>query len=148
MPEIAYVTPTGVPVILPEEWKSEDHLNAFCYQWLTGAYPFLRGLVFHVPNELPVAGKAGIIHRSQNKSKGVVAGIPDFVIVWPKVCGLEGKLPGKKPSEAQDEIHRIWIVVGGRPIFLYDSFEGFRECIKIILDKNPTPARIYDFLSK
>lgn len=108
-------------------------MNAKCFQWFHNTYPQFRGLLFHVPNEVQVSGKLGMKLRSDNKAKGVVRGIPDFVFMLGVSYGLEGKLPGKHPEPSQDEIHAKW-VEHGKPIFIYRSEEEFQHIVEMVIN--------------
>lgn len=84
-------------------YHNEDQFQAATFQYINEAYPRLRKLVFHVPNE----SATNDIIRMQLKSKGVVPGIPDIVCVCP-LFGLELKMPKGTQSDAQKIIERVW----------------------------------------
>jgi hypothetical protein len=84
-------------------YHNEDQFQAATFQYINAAYPRLRKLVFHVPNE----SATNDVIRMQLKSKGVVPGIPDIVCVCP-IFGLELKMPKGTQSDAQKLIERVW----------------------------------------
>ncbi len=88
---------------LTSVYHNEDQFQAATFQYINAAYPRLRKLVFHVPNE----SATNDVIRIQLKSKGVVPGIPDIVCVCP-LFGLELKMPKGTQSDAQKLIERVW----------------------------------------
>ncbi len=100
---------SNLPPILdpsnPPAFDTEDQMNAWCFQWAWNERPQTRRLLFHVPNEVATSGKRGMIQRVQNKAKGVVAGIADFVFLWNR-CGVmfEGKMLNGSQSDDQIKV--------------------------------------------
>jgi hypothetical protein len=88
---------------LTNVYHNEDQFQAATFQYINSAYPALRKLVFHIPNE----SATNDVIRMQLKSKGVVPGIPDIICVCP-LFGLELKMPKGTQSEHQKLIERVW----------------------------------------
>jgi hypothetical protein len=108
------------PVEKPE--GSELQMQAKCFQWAWNTFPATRRLLFHVPN----GGQRNIIEAGQLKASGVVAGVPDLVLVGPgKTYGLEAKVPGGRVSDAQRTVHDAWRMAG-HEVHVFWSFEEFK----------------------
>jgi hypothetical protein len=79
--------------------RAEDQIQRAVVHWIRAACP--GTIVFHVPN----GGKRSKAEAGIFKGLGVLAGVPDLIILWPGRCaGLELKAPGKKPEPAQERI--------------------------------------------
>lgn len=106
---------------------SEIKLQAKIFQYYWNNHHITRGLIFHVPN----GGKRSKIEATQLKASGVVAGIPDLLILNDgKVYGLELKRDDGKwrVSDDQIKIHAAW-KNNNIPVFLCDDYD---EAISII----------------
>jgi hypothetical protein len=113
------------------QFKSEDQMLAYAFQWAWNNYPQTRRLLFHVPNELdrlPGESKQSHLRRlSQAKAKGVVAGIQDFLFLWRgRLYAFEFKLPAGTVSDAQAEVHLVWNE-HGTATYIIRSVEKFQE---------------------
>lgn len=76
--------------------RQEDSTQRAVVHWVRATCP--GTLVFHVPN----GGARNRAEAGIFKGLGVLAGVPDLIILWPGVCaGLELKAPGKRPSDTQ-----------------------------------------------
>ncbi len=116
-------------------FETEDQMNTYCFQWAWNERPITRRLLFHIPNEVAIPGKRGMIQRTQNKAKGVVAGEPDFILLFNgRAVGLEGKMPGCEQSEDQIKVMETYNI-HGVPYVLFYSFEQFCEYIDYYLNK-------------
>jgi hypothetical protein len=81
---------------------SEDKLQSDCHLWLYNNFPQFRGCAWHVANERNTSKAAGAIL----KSKGVVAGVPDYVFNFAnKTYYFELKTSVGTLSPAQKEVH-------------------------------------------
>lgn len=81
---------------------------------------------WHTPNE----GSRNIVAGANLKRMGMLAGIPDWVIVSPdgKVYFLELKRVGEKLTKEQDEF-RMWCVANGIPYAVAHSLtDVIRAC--------------------
>lgn len=110
-------------------FETEDALLAACFQWHWNTFPELRGLLFHVPNELPIAGEKGAMHRNKMKAKGVVKGVSDFIYHYEgQAYRIEVKLPGNKPTKGQLEFLEVnmW---HGAVVGWLDSLSAFKRLI-------------------
>jgi hypothetical protein len=66
--------------------RSEDSIQAECWQWLYNTYPKTRGLCFHIRN-----GGSLTSAREGNKFKamGVVPGVPDICLAIPQPYAIK-----------------------------------------------------------
>lgn len=83
---------------------TELQLQSKCFQWAWNTYPQIRHLIFSVPN----GGTRNPIEATQLKSSGLVPGIPDILIVWPVLIGVEFKTETGTLSPAQVKVHAAW----------------------------------------
>lgn len=107
---------------------TEDQLQAQCYQWAYNTYPKIRGLIFSVPN----GGTRNILEAQKLKATGLTPGIPDMVLVWPKLIGFEFKTEISVVSPAQKKIHEIW-VNAGIEVHIIRSLQQWRDCFQKIM---------------
>lgn len=108
---------------------SEIRLQAACYQWTHNNYPQTRGLIFAVPN----GGTRHKIEAMQLKASGLVAGIPDVLLVWKaKIYPFEFKTRSGRLKANQQKIHEIWNNQGV-PVTVIRSFEQWEKTIKSII---------------
>lgn len=64
---------------------------------------------WHTPN----GGVRGAFEAKRFKEMGVLAGIPDYWMLWGRLYGLEFKEPGKgRLSDAQEKLHPQLIAAG------------------------------------
>jgi len=92
---------------ISKNYMNEDQFQAATFMYLNNNYPELRGLLFHVPNE----GAKSKFEGAKLKSMGVVAGVPDLILVSP-MCGIELKMPNGRLSPSQNELHKTWLSAG------------------------------------
>lgn len=59
---------------------TESGLQAACHTWFHNSYPALRGLGFMIHND----GAKNAIQASQDKGRGLVPGIPDWLLCVPR----------------------------------------------------------------
>ena len=112
---------------------SEIQLQTSCFTWLWNNYPQTRRLFFHVPN----GGNRNAIEGMQLKASGVVAGIPDCILVHCGRCyGFEFKTLTGKVSPVQEKVHQAWSN-DGTPVYIIRTIEEFQEIINSILGVNP-----------
>ncbi|MDM1049351.1 hypothetical protein HX018_14000 [Sphingobacterium hotanense] len=72
---------------------------------------------------------------SRRKASGVVAGIPDMILVHHGRCyGFELKTETGTVSQAQNEVHQVW-KEDGTPVYLIRSLEEYIAVIETILGK-------------
>jgi hypothetical protein len=80
---------------------TEIQLQSKCFQWTWNQYPETRRCFFHVPN----GGSRNKIEAGQLKASGVVAGVPDMLLVWKgSVYAFEFKTETGVLSDAQKEV--------------------------------------------
>ena len=95
----------------------------------------------HVPNEGRRGGRAGMLDGARQKAAGLVAGVPDWIILGPawvpgpssKVIGtawaIELKAPGKYPSPEQKAFHAR-LAVCGVPVVVCRSLDEIEAALK------------------
>jgi len=105
---------------------TELQLQTECYKWAVNTYQELRfGCLFHVPN----GGTRNKIEAMQLKASGVVAGIPDLILIHDsKAYGIELKTLIGKVSDKQIKVHESW-KNQGIDTFVIRTFEEFQELI-------------------
>lgn len=103
---------------------SEDQFQAQCYQWAHNTYPQIRGCLFSVPN----GGTRNPREAMTLRSTGLTPGIPDLLLVWPRLIGFELKTATGTISPAQKRIHEIWRS-RGIPVHVIRSFEEWQRII-------------------
>lgn len=110
---------------------TEIQIQAEMYQWCHNHLPQTRGLLFHVPN----GGSRNAVEGMQLKASGVVAGIPDLILLWQgKAYGFEVKTPSGQLSQAQVYIHHTW-VKNGVPVQVVRSIEEFKKSVLSIVSE-------------
>lgn len=108
---------------------SEIQLQSKCFQWLWNNYPATRRLFFHVPN----GGSRNAVEGMQLKASGVVAGIPDCILIHRGLAyGFEMKTQSGKVSPEQQKVHKVW-QEDGTPVYIIRSFDEFRSAIFSII---------------
>lgn len=100
---------------------TEDQLQAKCFQWAHNTYPQIRGCLFSVPN----GGTRNVREAMTLKSTGLTPGIPDLLLVWPRLIGFEMKTESGRLSDAQKRIHEIW-ASRGISVVVIRSFEEWQ----------------------
>ena len=110
---------------------SEIQLQALCFQFLWNNYPATRRLFFHVPN----GGNRDAREGAQLKASGVVAGIPDMILIHKgRAFGFEMKTPTGSISPAQTTVHKSW-AEDGTPVYIIRTFEQFKEIIADLIGR-------------
>ena len=109
---------------------SEEKLQGECYRWALNTYTALRfGCLFHVPN----GGTRNKIEAMMLKSTGVVAGIPDLILLNRGKCyGIELKIEKGVVSEKQKKVHEVWNNQGIET-FICWNLEEFKEVVNKIM---------------
>lgn len=132
---------------LDKIFQTEEQLQAAAIKLIDNLFPKLRGKVFHPKNEHFIPRNEGesdeayekrcLIIMGKFKALGVLAGVPDIIIKYLGIiyC-IELKLPGKKPSPVQKELHARWNEDCPQiPVFVATTLrEVFNFCSKIIKD--------------
>ena len=87
--------------------RAEDQIQSAVVHWIRATCP--GTIVFHVPN----GGKRTRAEAGIFKALGVLAGVPDLIIMWRgHVAGLELKAPGKMPEPHQLLIGEQMLAMG------------------------------------
>lgn len=87
----------------------------------------LPGVVFwHTPN----GGARSPIEGARFKELGVQAGIPDILILWGGIFGLEFKKPGGSLSSAQIAMHPRLLAAGMVASATVDNLADARETVR------------------
>jgi hypothetical protein len=106
----------------------EDKLQSLCYQWAHNEFAAIRGLFFSVPN----GGTRNLREAQLLKATGLVAGIPDMILLFPKVVGFEFKSVNGVLSERQKYIHERWRIAGIE-VHIVKDFEEFKKIFGSIM---------------
>ena len=85
-------------------YQSEAQFTAATFRYINAAYPSIRHLFFHVPNEQATSD----LMRMQQRGMGVLPGVPDFLFIYPKTWGLELKHGNGRLSPKQETLHLLW----------------------------------------
>jgi len=95
----------------PRDLNREARVQAAVVAWVRAAAP--HALIFAVPN----GGLRSKAEASRLKWTGVVAGIPDLVVVAPggRVFFIEVKAPDGRLSPEQRAIHESLVALGAPP---------------------------------
>lgn len=108
---------------------SELRLQAEIFKWVWNTYPQLRRCFFHVPN----GGKRGKIEAVHMKAIGVVAGIPDLLLIYnSRIFAFEVKSQTGTLSDEQKKVHEAWKKQGVNVVIIR-TFEEFKNIIMHIL---------------
>ena len=89
-------------------YANEDQFTAATHKYINHNYPALRGFYFHVANE----SATSMVMRLKLSAMGLLAGVPDFLFVYPTFWGLELKYGNGKLSDKQKHLHKHWASVG------------------------------------
>jgi len=110
---------------------TEEKLQGICYKWAINKYKCLRfGCLFHVPNGGTRVKREAIMF----KSIGVVAGIPDMILIHKGVTyGIELKTTTGTVSDKQLKVHQSW-KDQGIDTFVIRTFEEFKELVTKIIE--------------
>lgn len=108
-----------------ETFKTEEQLQAACFQWFDKTYPQYRKTLFAVPNGgLRDARTANVL-----KATGVVAGVSDLIWVLPvNVEFIELKLITGKQSDDQIKFEMKVKTLGHNYTIIYSLWK-FQEFI-------------------
>jgi hypothetical protein len=122
VPEDSDLQPAETVPIKREEAREQARLvAALRRQWhlLPDEY---RPVVFHVPN----GGARDAREAANLKVQGVLAGIPDLVIVCPfgEIVWIEMKARDGKVSKVQKDLHPHFVKLGHEPIVAYSAEEA------------------------
>ena len=111
---------------------TEEKLQAECYKWAVNTYPCLRfGCLFHVPN----GGTRNKREAVVLKATGVVAGVPDLILIHKGITyGIEMKTTHKdsKCSDKQIKVHEAW-KKQGVDTYIVRTQEEFEELVNKIV---------------
>lgn len=105
----------AVAPLLTENFKSEDQLQAFCWQWAWNQYPEARRLLWAVPN----GGDRDEITAAKLKATGVLSGVHDVHFFW------KGKFTTFEFKYGNNDLTRDGLVKGrgGRMRRVYGQLE-------------------------
>ncbi len=104
---------------------TEIQIQTASVTWLWNYYPSTRRLFFHVPN----GGSRNAVEGMQLKASGVVAGIPDCILIQRGLAyGFEFKTNNGTVSPAQEKVHKAWLE-DGTPVYIIRSVEEFQSTI-------------------
>jgi len=133
---------------------TEEQLQCSIFQFMWNFYPSTRRKFFHVSNELPndaeyvlsqverhigkqrwftilrdtIRKRIGIF-LSKRRAGGVVAGIPDMILIRSgRAYGFELKTETGVVSPEQKKVHQVWSE-DGTPVWIIRSLEEYKEVI-------------------
>lgn len=102
--------------------KNEDQLQSALFLRCHNLLPQTRKLLFHVPN----GGYRNKIEASKFKSMGLIAGVPDLLLIWGgRLHGIELKFERGVLSPAQKELHSVWRAQGIEVVVFNDLDKAF-----------------------
>ncbi|PVH26989.1 VRR-NUC domain-containing protein [Sphingobacterium corticibacter] len=108
---------------------TEIQLQTSAVTWLWNTYPATRRLFFHIPN----GGSRNAVEGMQLKASGVVAGIPDCILIHLGLAyGFEFKTLTGTVSPEQAKVHQVW-QQDGTPVYIIRTLEEFQKAIISIL---------------
>jgi hypothetical protein len=106
----------------------EDQLLTHCHKYLWNNYPDSRLCCWHVANER----KTNAIHGGQLKAKGVIAGVPDYVINHnSKTYYIEFKTDIGTITHQQFDVHKALLKQGFVTVIIR-NFDDFKQLISTI----------------
>lgn len=109
---------------------NEDSILAQCHQWIWNTYPQTRLLSWHIANERKTTPTQG----AKLKAKGVIAGVPDYVLNWQgKTYYFEFKTSKGTVSKQQQLLHYVLFEQGFETEIIRDV-ETFKKLITNILN--------------
>lgn len=104
---------------------SEDKLQSECFKWFWNTFPSHRRCLFHVPN----GGLRNKREATKFKAMGVIAGIPDLVLVHAgQLVGFELKTATGRVSEVQKQVHQAW-KAQDVAVYIIRDLETFQQII-------------------
>lgn len=116
---------------------SELQLQAQCYQWAFGTYPQIRGLLWHVANEMKPHPKETIeefrIRINKAKAAGLVKGVSDLHMFYKGFHVFELKVDYNKLSTEQVEFGRKITEQGGH-FYEIRNIQTFQNIIRTIVE--------------
>jgi hypothetical protein len=131
-----------------QAFKSEDQLQAHCFQWTWNEFPETRRLFFKVKNEsengiptwiknilkkyMPTAlallqkHNNPLITGGKDKATGLIAGVADMILLWKaKAYFFEFKFDNGKQSQSQKEFEYN-VTNQGFDYYLVNDAEQFK----------------------
>lgn len=110
-------------------YANEDIFQAAAFQWTWNTFPELRRLFFHPKNE----GNKNIVTAIQDRGKGVVPGVADFIFFEPRFA-VELKQPGKTQNEDQLKFEAK-CKERNIPYYLVEYMEDYQRIVTAEIDK-------------
>ncbi len=114
--------------------KGEAQLQSECVRWFRLQYPNL--LLFAIPN----GGSRNVIEAANLKKQGVMAGIPDLFLAFPRAAAhglfIEMKFGKNKLTPNQKEVF-ILLQNQGYSIATCYSFDQFQTIINFYITQTP-----------
>jgi hypothetical protein len=112
-------------------FKSEDQLQAHCFQWTWNQFPETRKLFFSVPN----GGTRNTIEAAKFKATGLIAGVADMILLWKaKAYFFEFKFENGKQSQSQKEFE-FNVIMQGFDYYLVKDADEFKIIFTKIVTK-------------
>lgn len=110
---------------MSEQWKSEAHQQAACFEWFCRTFPAQRPMMFCIYNNPPNAVVAGML-----KSMGMRRGVSDMCYFAPRreLHWIEQKLVGERQSSDQVQFQGM-VEQWGFKYHLNYSLAQFQEIV-------------------
>lgn len=117
-----------VPIKKPEAREQARLVGALRRCWSVISDLDKRPVVFHVPN----GGSRNAMEASNLKTQGVLAGVPDLVIVMPfgEIIWVEMKADDGRVSLSQTGLHNHFCLLGHEVIIAYSAEEALQQLRK------------------
>ena len=120
----------------------EQNLQINCVKWFRIQYPEYAKLLFHPKNEGATANGRRL--GGIAKAEGVVAGVPDLILMMPAIpimaLAIEMKTPKGRQSADQKTWQRYFMASGGL-YAVVRSFDEFTEVVNEYLSSVPASVK-------
>lgn len=106
--------------------KEESVLQQNCVKWFRLQYPKI--IIFAIPN----GGKRNVIEASKMKREGVLAGMPDLMILKPnkQKYGLFMETKSKKGKQSKEQIEVMEYCICNN--YQYNEYRTFEDFVQIV----------------
>lgn len=111
----------------------ESRIQKSCVKWFRSQYPKL--ILFAIPN----GGKRGLIEASIMKAEGVLAGVPDLLLLYPSngYNGLFIEMKTEKGDTNPNQRKMIPLIQeAGYQVFICRSFNDFKQQVESYIHGN------------
>lgn len=114
-----------VPIKKPEAREQARLVAALRRCWSVIANLAERPVIAHIPN----GGSRNALEASNLKTQGVLAGIPDLIVImpWGETIWIEMKARDGKRSVSQVDLHQHFEALGHEVITAYSAEEALQH---------------------